>query len=347
MNKTVIFLGAGASAADGAPLQNQLFKSFVNASHDNRYKSKCTRIKNEINDFFELFFGFNIDSDLVVDGKVDFSTFEEALGILDLAISKNEEFRGGSDKLEQFRIAIVSSMALAIEYELDINKDYTSNQMNYHSMLVNKLYSDSHFSDFTFLSTNYDLLIDNALFLNTTEVNYGFESEDESEKMLLKLHGSLNWLYCPVCKRILSKTGQKVMTDVVTNNENVKCCNCDTMQQYMVIPPTYFKEMSNVYLTNIWNNAERKLTEANHIIFCGYSFPEADIHIKYLLKRAEVNRKDKTLKISIINNFVDKSVPDSINEKERYTRFFNKNTEVDYTNMSFQDFTSDPRQILI
>lgn len=29
MNKTVIFLGTGATKADGAPLQNELFKSHI------------------------------------------------------------------------------------------------------------------------------------------------------------------------------------------------------------------------------------------------------------------------------------------------------------------------------
>ena len=47
--------------------------------------------------------------------------------------------------------------------------------------------------------------------------------------------------------------------------------------------------MSNRYLQEIWYKSEKALKEAKNIYFCGYSFPDADIHIKYLLKRAEIN----------------------------------------------------------
>ena len=67
----VIFLGAGASAADGAPIQSKLFKDyFSNGPHQDA-------INDDLSQFFKDFFG--IDTTLNIDG-VEFPTFEEILG---------------------------------------------------------------------------------------------------------------------------------------------------------------------------------------------------------------------------------------------------------------------------
>jgi hypothetical protein len=47
------------------------------------------------------------------------------------------------------------------------------------------------------------------------------------------------------------------------------------------------------------------LRKVNQVVFCGYSFPDADIHIKYLLKRAQTNR-DRPLHFTVVNNFKGK-----------------------------------------
>ena len=74
------------------------------------------------------------------------------------------------------------------------------------------------------------------------------------------------------------------------------------------------------------------------IIFCGYSFPDADIHIKYLLKRLELG-KNNPLEVIVINHFEGKR--DDIMkdmEKERYIRFFKNYECINYTDMSFEKF---------
>ena len=85
------------------------------------------------------------------------------------------------------------------------------------------------------------------------------------------------------------------------------------------------------------------LRKVNHVIFCGYSFPDADIHIKYLLKRAQTNR-DGELRITVINHFVGKKLKESEPEKERFQRFLG--TAVNYTTMSFEEFSANPLAII-
>ena len=95
--------------------------------------------------------------------------------------------------------------------------------------------------------------------------------------------------------------------------------------------------MSNYYLQKIWHRAENVLKQAKRIFFCGYSFPDADIHVKYLLKRIEINR-GSTPEIFIINNHEKKSDDQKESEKLRYMRFFKNSENVDYTDQSFENF---------
>ncbi len=105
------------------------------------------------------------------------------------------------------------------------------------------------------------------------------------------------------------------------------------------MPPTFYKDLSNVFLSSIWNRTDIALRKVKHIILCGYSFPDADIHIKYLLKRAQVNRNG-ALRLTVANHFAGKDPEMATQEKGRYQRFLG--TGVEYTGLSFEDFASDP-----
>lgn len=106
---------------------------------------------------------------------------------------------------------------------------------------------------------------------------------------------------------------------------------------------TFYKDLNNVFLSSIWNHTDVALRKVKHIIFCGYSFPDADIHIKYLLKRAQTNR-NTPLKFTVINHHLSKLASDIQLEKERFQRFLGRS--VNYTAKSFEDFINDPITVL-
>lgn len=85
------------------------------------------------------------------------------------------------------------------------------------------------------------------------------------------------------------------------------------------------------------------LNDIGHLIFCGYSFPDADMHIKYLIKRIQSNRTDK-LKITVINNYPGKKAEKLDEEKERYLRFLG--TDIHFTNNTFEDFCSQTEKFI-
>lgn len=331
--KTVIFLGAGASGGDGAPLQNEIFNKYFGRRG---WGGDTLKIDEKLlkEYFYEMFGLADLNSDTT------FPTFEEAIGILDLAIIRDETFKGFNiEQIRSLRQYFVRLMILVIKEELE------SKTANHHRLLVKNLVEAGKINDTIFISTNYDIMIDNALeILPDFSTNYGIDFINRANRHrlkpgrsveLYKLHGSLNWVYCPTCNTIKLTPFQKSAT------LPDRCANCDSIFSTLVVPPTYFKSLTNAFLAMIWIKAEAALREAQHIIFCGYSFPDADMHIKYLLKRIQSNRSDRKheLCMTVINNHRGKTSESKEDEKNRYERFLKK---VNYTDLCFEEFACSP-----
>jgi NAD-dependent SIR2 family protein deacetylase len=352
--KTAIFLGAGASAEDGAPLQKDLFRNYFGSQ---AFRNSYDDMGRELATYFLFMFGIDVDK-----GRIDniiFPTFEEALGLIDLAELKKESFREfplenisqNGYRLSHLRQYLVLAMAKTIADQLGPGGEH-------HQQLVRKLKKAGLLRDTVILTTNYDILADNALARCFTKqpgkhIDYGVEltsylGEDDwghprsGAIKLFKLHGSLNWLYCPTCNDLTLTPFEKGVTRLITNIAEALCRNCETLTVPVIVPPTFFKNFSNSFLTTVWLRAERALRDVDHLIFCGYSFSDADMHIKYLLKRIQINHQLK--KITVVNHFDGKSFQEAKEEEIRYIRFFG--ASVNYTKLSFRDFTNNPNALL-
>jgi hypothetical protein len=88
MADTAIFLGAGASKSEGAPLQGELFKEYFSSPD---FTGKHTRMNRELAAFFLEMFRLNVKDRHLTNAS--FPTFEEVLGLTDLAILRKEAFR--------------------------------------------------------------------------------------------------------------------------------------------------------------------------------------------------------------------------------------------------------------
>jgi hypothetical protein len=158
---------------------------------------------------------------------------------------------------------------------------------------------------------------------------------------LLKLHGSLNWLYCPTCRTVTLTPKEEGICKLKWDPEQCLCRECETLAVPIVIPPTYFKVLSNLFLRQVWDVAERALGDCERIVFCGYSFPDADVHVRYLLKRMEINAP-RNPEVFIVNEHTSKTADERDAEKLRYLRFFRVKERVHWTTLSFQDFARSP-----
>jgi NAD-dependent SIR2 family protein deacetylase len=351
MPKTVIFLGAGASVAEGAPTQADLFRVYFNSK-----RTKHNKIDQHLSLYFKHFWKIDVKSDSF--DNIVFPTFEEALGMLEMARDRREAFHEffntpNSDKIGHTIEDLVFLIAEILDERLRTNV--------YHNKLIDNLILQNVLYDTSFISLNYDILIDNAitaayehadLDYSINFANYSVPGDWHAPNKaravdLLKVHGSLNWLYCPVCKSIwLTPREKGVVSKLISGNERANACaECKGRHVPVLVPPTYFKVMSNPYLVAVWEKAERVLRECDHIIFCGYSLPDADIHIKYLLKRGQLNRQSAEPKVTVINHFSRKDRRTSQDEKNRYNRLFGRES-VHFSDTSFQDFSASPEQYI-
>jgi len=157
------------------------------------------------------------------------------------------------------------------------------------------------------------------------------------------VHGSLNWLYCSQCTALIIVPKRFPFVAPIKGFS----CPCGSYSvSPIIIPPTFFKMMSNFHLQQIWRHAESALMSARRIVFCGYSLPDADLHIKYLLKRAELNRIGTAPEVYIVNEHDDEERREQQrqDERDRYLALWRDPKLLHFKKLSFEhlcDFWPD------
>jgi hypothetical protein len=205
------------------------------------------------------------------------------------------------------------------------------------------------------LSLNYDIIADNALFqsLRPRQIDYGLPVRytlenarrrkryilQHSSPLLYKIHGSLNWLYCPLCQQLDVTMGLKGVRYIYEGDPDFVCPDCHSRYEPLIITPTLLKTYDNILLREVWRQAEDKVSKADEVVFIGYSLPDADVQLRCMLLRAlyknrirsrDVLGETKNYKICVVAN----SSPDSETHK-RYLKLFGK---VEYHGDGFRGY---------
>ena len=153
---------------------------------------------------------------------------------------------------------------------------------------------------------------------------------------LMKLHGSINCVICPNCNRLYAGLHAPIeWTEEYLANKI--CPRCRTVVvpslkgdavgpilEPLLISPTFLKELKDTHIQMIWHNAYVDLCEAKEVVFIGYSLPEADYHVRTLLKRA-IRRDAKLTAVLIEQDTPPANCPPHIQDKyaaSRYRAFF-------------------------
>jgi NAD-dependent SIR2 family protein deacetylase len=166
----------------------------------------------------------------------------------------------------------------------------------------------------TIISFNYDLLPEQSAKSHGREFDYGFSDEYENERgslpLLLKLHGSVDWIFCRHCGlQILY--GLEVA--IMISKKRIKCPECMRFEglEPVIIPPIIGKEHTidrfsggKRNMRDVWRLAMNKLAEAEKVIFIGYSFRDIDVYARNMVNVTYfLSRKDPTY--IIINPDID------------------------------------------
>lgn len=305
----VYFLGAGASKAviSAAPLMADLLPEALRILEQRLQKpgasgtDRLHRIKKFIDDFYQLQPGL-------------LPRLEDILSQLDLALEENRPLSRLYDMsfLRKLREDVVYALCEVLRETLDETPErpYPSPDGQEALDLMWKFLFTLGPKD-CIISLNYDIIVDNAIIRPRGSVDYGLPirySLKTGEQVkpyelvtpplgppysfpLYKLHGSLNWVYCPVCQQLDVTEGSKGVRHIFEEGSDLVCPNCGGTYESLIIAPTLLKTYSNILLRQIWIQAEDKISKADEVVFVGYSMPDADTQLRCMLKRALYTNK--------------------------------------------------------
>lgn len=295
-SNTVVIFGAGATRACGGPLTNEILPQ----AFDPEVRQKIEReyYIDLLDDF--LVENFYLPRLQQARSESDYPALPLLLSLVDKAIDRKQPMGHNwpVDKLNDVRRALQYMIFALLEYKLRrLSK-------HYYGDLLNALGSNGS-EGLTIISLNYDIIIDNAMvkyYVGLPEYGCSISTQRYLDLphrgLLLKIHGSLNWSYCPGCTRLdlgVSKTGStyKLLDELYRVNpledryscQGFACPQCSTPVEPVLITPTQLKDYRNPHVANVWTRAEQELRKAQRVIIVGYSLPDDDLDVIYLLKR--------------------------------------------------------------
>ncbi|MFA6979955.1 MAG: hypothetical protein WC209_11615 [Ignavibacteriaceae bacterium] len=132
-------------------------------------------------------------------------------------------------------------------------------------------------------------------------------SKYRNQGLLLKLHGSFNWMICEnkICeyynkvKPPFSGNGYKLLG----LRDTWKCSSCGGSKlKPQIVPPVSNKMIhENSFLKNQWLIAREKLLDVHELIFIGYSFPPTDYYTEWLFRQLNFIEKRHEIKVTVVN----------------------------------------------
>lgn len=299
MSETVLFLGAGATKSAQGLLTHEILPALVSAKTSLQAQDASGRA-GALVDFLAQEFHVNAATP-----KEHYPGLPLLMSLIDTALDRREVFHGRWDlnTIAQIREAIESGIFDVLE---DALKKAPTN--NHYNMLV-KLFPGPE--EPCVVTTNYDLIADSAM-MNVGNAktqgslpnyhcgiaNISQIGPEQRFGTLLKLHGSLNWLLCKTCLRIeLGVTDSirymAILKKVVGPDlksaflaDGAPCTVCQSKLRPLLVAPSHLKDYRNPHLAQVWYEAQHVMRQAKRVIFVGYSMPDDDVEVVYLVKRS-------------------------------------------------------------
>lgn len=283
----VLILGAGATRACGGPLTDEILPQAFKGSLD------VKRVK-PLEEF--LVDTFHVPHDRRA--RDVYPPLPLLLSLIDtsLALEHPLSSQRSIQRLREVRSAIEYAIFAVIHQMLFAWATF------HYSLIFSLFVADNRLRHQPrIISLNYDVLIDNALLefgrgFGFKPPDYGCDIEidrgwDATFGVLLKLHGSLNWAYCPGCHYLqldtIDKGGGIIWTRKLIDLYTVErtCQRCNHTLHPVLVTPTAHKTYSNPHIQSVWYRAEKELRRADEVYFVGYSLPSEDVEVIHLLKR--------------------------------------------------------------
>jgi len=117
----------------------------------------------------------------------------------------------------------------------------------------------------------------------------------------LKLHGSINWIYCSNPQCIYHQwMNMRPIEEIRLFKDAKFCSSCGAHIEVAIVPPSMLKVFERYPKVGaLWSIAHRELSEAARVVFIGVSFAPSDYYLRWLIKSAflESDGKKKSIKV--------------------------------------------------
>jgi hypothetical protein len=303
MPSTVVFLGAGATKACNGPRTSEILPNILKSKNIPAPAPSPAGRLDLLEEFLTKQFHVTAASP-----DAHYPSLPLLMSLIDTALDRRQALHPDWEHSRVTELRKAIELGIFDHLEERLFKAPTNN----HWQLFQTLYDAP--DEPIVISTNYDVIADTAMMAvsetRTSDHNGRFpdyscqisndfyRNERSRFGTLLKLHGSLNWLHCMTCHRLElgasdSRRYLKVLQRVIGPSleqsytpDGNPCAICGTKLRPLLIAPTHLKNYRNPHIAQVWYEAERVLRDAGRVIFIGYSLPDDDVEVVYLLKRS-------------------------------------------------------------
>lgn len=297
MSNTVFVLGAGASKAAGAPLMN----NFLDVAHDLWKKGQVKELESNFSDVFGAIAALQA---VHSKAQLDINNVESVFAILEMAAILKKFPTFSVEQIQKTIDSLKLLIGVTIEktLQLPVEREYPRSPVPYgeFAKLIKYLRNDAFpKQSISIITFNYDLACDYAMYQHGIPINYALgENLDQLSTPLLKLHGSLNWVYCPELGKVVPWTMDEhfrkyhwlglddsvpfVKLQMMPHLKDFKYQDHEVVPEPVLVPPTWNKAEYHRNLTDVWSRAAQELTDAENIFIIGYSLPKTDAFFRDL-----------------------------------------------------------------
>ncbi len=308
MSSSVFILGAGASKAAGAPIMAE----FLDVAQNLLNRSDGVADKS---DFEKVFEAIGTLQSAQAKSKLNLTNIESVLSAFEMARilgrMGDAKSEGIEDLAKSVRKVIVRTLeeTMAFPFRKDgilppQGYDQFAELIGYLRMEADPKHSVS------VITFNYDIGLDYALHYKGINATYSLDKDgaDYNGLPLLKLHGSINWAYCPTCSKVLPLTMKDYYQrfphgHVISTPDHLNIRISDALHSLnhandhpydpmsLIVPPAINKTDYYQSMHMVWKRAAHELSEAENIFISGYSLPETDIFFRYLFSLGTIGKK--------------------------------------------------------